>query len=46
MAQGPYQPDPKQPNYQPNPNPSKATPPSPSDPQAPKGRDDEGNPRQ
>jgi hypothetical protein len=43
---------PKKPNYQPNRNvpytptyPSKATPPNPADPLAPKGRDDEGNPR-
>jgi hypothetical protein len=41
----PYQPDASKPNYQPNkqtvPGP---TPANPNDPQAPKGRDENGNP--
>ena len=47
MTQLPYQPDPNKPNFQPNQNPavpSKAMPANPNDPQAPKGRDAQGNP--
>jgi len=40
MTQAPYQPDQSKPDYQP----SKATPPNPADPVAPKGRDKQGNP--